>query len=309
MKVINLNQLVAGIKRMLEIMAGDKIDLTIELSDSPGFILADAGQIERIILNMTVYAREAMVMGGRLNIGVGEVMLTGKERLRDKNILPGRYATLVFTDIGEETNGSVRERIFESFITDKPDDMGKGPGLSTVLEIVRQHKGYIGVQNDVGKGTTFTMFFPMTEKKGIGKTSPISEAPVRESATILAVDDNLAMRNLIIDILEPLGYKVLLASSGNEALEISRTKEEKIDLLLTDVVMPGMSGRQLINKLQSERPGLKAILMSGYPADIVGPDNLLEPHLNFISKPFVQTELIQKINQVLEESVPPPGDS
>jgi len=308
MKVINLNQLVAGIKRMLKLMAGDKIDLTIELSDSPGFILADAGQIERIILNMTVYARDAMVTGGRLNISTGEVVLTEKERLQDKNIPPGRYATLVFTDIGEGMNDT-RERIFEPFFTDKQDYKGKGPGLSTVLGIVRQHKGYVGVQNNVGKGTTFSMFFPITEKKSDDEISPLTSAPVRGAATILAVDDNLAMRNLILDVLEPLGYKVLLASNGKEALEISRTKEEKIDLLLTDVVMPGMSGRQLINKLQSERPGLKAILMSGYPADIVGPDNLLEPHLNFISKPFVQTELIQKINQVLEESVSPPGDS
>ena len=294
---------------MLELMAGDKIDLKIDLSDSSGFIWADAGQIERIILNMTVYARDAMMTGGRLNISTGKVFLTGKEGVRDKNIPPGHYATLVFTDTGEGLDTTVRERIFEPFFTDKPEDKGTGPVLSTVLGIVQQHKGYIEVQGDTGKEMTFAVYFPITEQKGVEKkTTRETLDPARGAATVLAVDDNQAMRKLIYDTLKPLGYKVYLAAGGDEALEISRTTEEKIDLLLTDVVMPGMSGRQLINKLQSERPGLKAILMSGYPADIVGPNNLLEPHLDFISKPFGQAELVQKINQVLEESASPSDD-
>lgn len=137
---------------------------------------------------------------------------------------------------------------------------------------------------------------------------PKKPEPVRGTTTILAVDDNPAMRKLILDALEPLGYKVLIAASGQEALEICGTKKQKIDLLLTDVVMPEINGRQLIKKLQSVRPDLKALLMSGYPEDVVGPNNMLEPHLNFISKPFVTATLVQKINQVLEESARAAGD-
>jgi CheY-like chemotaxis protein len=148
-----------------------------------------------------------------------------------------------------------------------------------------------------------------SENEPKGKSAPEqkssqvkSEEPVRGNATILAVDDNPAMRNLIVETLEPLGYKILIAASGKEALEISLKKDEKIDLLLADIVMPGMSGRKLIKELQAQRPDMKALLMSGYPADIVGPNSQLEPHLNFISKPFGQVALTQKINQVLEGS-------
>ena len=132
--------------------------------------------------------------------------------------------------------------------------------------------------------------------------------PVRGNTTILAVDDNPAVRKMILDALEPLGYKALIAASGKEALEICGMKKEKIDLILADIVMPEINGRQLIKKLQSVRPGLQALLMSGYPEDVVGPNSILEPHLNFISKPFVTATLVQKINQVLEESSRAAGD-
>ena len=141
-----------------------------------------------------------------------------------------------------------------------------------------------------------------------GKTFRKKPEPVRGITTILAVDDNPAVRKMILDALEPLGYKVLIAASGQEALEICKTEKEKIDLLLTDIVMPEINGRQLIKKLQSVRPGLQALLMSGYPEDVVGPNSMLEPHLNFISKPFVTATLVQKINQVLEESSRAAGD-
>lgn len=141
-----------------------------------------------------------------------------------------------------------------------------------------------------------------------GKTFRKKPEPVRGITTILVVDDNPAVRKMILDALEPLGYKVLIAASGQEALEICGMKKEKIDLLLTDIVMPVINGRQLIKKLQSVRPNLQVLLMSGYPEDVVGPNNMLEPNLNFISKPFVTGTLVQKINQVLEESSRAAGD-
>ena len=308
MKILDLNKAVGGIKDILALLIGETIHLKIVLADSLGGILADAGQIEQIILSMAINARDAMPEGGILSISTREVMLTGEEEMRHNDIPAGRYAVLEFIDTGEGLTGKVRKRISKPHIATRPSGRGTGLGLSSVLDIVGRHKGFIEGDDDTGKGANYMLYFPIVDKRSDRKASLEMPVPVRGAVTILAVDDNPAMRSLISDTLEPLGYKVFVAASGDEALEISRTEKEKIDLLLTDIVMPGLSGRQLINKLQSERPALKAILMSGYPADIVGPNSFLEPHLNFIGKPFVQAELIQKINQVLGELSDPSKD-
>ena len=263
MEILDLNKAVDGIKDILALLIGENIHLKIVLADSLGGILADAGQIEQVILSMAINARDAMPEGGNLSISTREVMLTGEEGMQHNDIPAGRYAVLEFIDTGVGLSGMVRERISKPHIATKPSDRGTGLGLSSVLDIVRRHNGCIEGDDDIGKGATYMLYFPIADKRSDRKASQEMPLPVRGTATILAVDDNPAMRSLISDTLEPLGYTVFVAASGDEALEISRTRKEKIDLLLTDIVMPGMSGRQLINRLQSERPALKAILMSG----------------------------------------------
>ena len=309
MKALDLNKAVDGIKDILALLIGETIHLKIVLTDSLDNILADAGQMEQIILSMAINARDSMPEGGSLRISTREVMLTGEEGERHSDIPAGRYAVLEFADTGEGLSGGAWDRISKPRIATRPSGRQTGLGLSSVLDIVRRHEGFIEGDDDAGKGAAYRLYFPIADKGSDREEFPEIPLPAKgPAATILAVDDNQAIRSLIRETLAPLGYKILVAASGDEALEISRTEKEKIDLLLTDIVMPGMSGRQLINRLQSERPALKAILMSGYPADIVGPNSFLEPHLNFIEKPFMQAELVRKINQVLGESSDPSGD-
>jgi signal transduction histidine kinase/CheY-like chemotaxis protein len=300
MKVNSLNTIIEDLGKMLGRLIGDDVVMELHTKKPIGNIMADISQIEQVLMNLVVNARDAMPNGGHLIIETGETILDEKYTQSHTGMQPGAYAVLTVTDTGVGMTTAVRERIFEPFFTTKEVGKGTGLGLSTVYGIVKQHNGHINVYSEPGKGTTFKIFFPLVTARSEEKALPETRTLAGGTETILVVDDDDSIRGLVIDTLEPLGYKLLAAACGDEALKISRATDDKIDLLLSDVVMPGMNGRQLINILRKERPGIKAVLMSGYPDNVVMRNGDIEPGVVFVNKPFPPISLTEKIRAMLD---------
>ena len=301
MKVNNLNIIVEDLGRMLGRLIGDDVVMELHTQKPIGNILADFSQIEQVLLNLVVNARDAMPCGGHLTIETGEIVLDEKYAESHSGVKAGAYAVLTVTDTGVGMDQAVRERIFEPFFTTKEAGKGTGLGLSTVYGIIKQHRGHINVYSEPGKGTTFKIFFPLVsgqvEERALKETKTLTGG----TETILVVDDDASIRRLVVDTLEPLGYSLMVAACGEEALQLSRTTKENIQLVLSDVVMPGMNGRQLVTILRKERPGIKAILMSGYPNHVAVSTGDLEPGVVFINKPFPPISLTDKIRTLVDE--------
>jgi signal transduction histidine kinase/ActR/RegA family two-component response regulator len=302
MKMTNLNTVVEDMGKMLGRLIGEDIVLELVTAESMGNIMADVGQIEQILMNLVVNARDAMPCGGRLTIVTGETERDDEQSLVRTGARAGSYATLMVSDTGEGMSNEVRERIFEPFFTTKEMDKGTGLGLSTVYGIVKQHNGHIEVYSKPEQGTKFTIFFPMksgrVEKRIINHATTMAHG----TETILIVDDDSSVRGLIVDTLTPLGYSLMEASCGKEALELCRTTPEKIDLVLSDVIMPGMNGRQLIEHLKQERPEIRTVLMSGYTDNIIAQHGILESGIVFINKPLLPISLANTLRAVLNGS-------
>ncbi len=301
MKVNNLNTIVEDLAKMLGRLIGEDIMMELRTQKPVGNIMADVSQIEQVLLNLVVNARDAMPDGGKLTIETGEAVLDEKYAENHSGAQAGAYAVLTVTDSGVGMNQAVRERIFEPFFTTKEKGRGTGLGLSTVYGVVKQHRGHITVYSEPGKGTTFKIFFPLVMEQVEERTLREARTLKRGTETILLVDDEASIRRMVIDTLDPLGYILIEASSGEEALRLSRATKAKIDLLLTDVVMPGINGPQLISILRKERPETKAILMSGYPDHVAAQKGELEPGVAFINKPFSPFSLTDKIRAVMDE--------
>jgi CheY-like chemotaxis protein len=300
MKMTNLNTVVEDMGKMLGRLIGEDIVMELVTSESIGNIMADVGQIEQILMNLVVNARDAMPCGGCLTIATGETERDDEQPLIRAGAMDGSYATLAVSDTGEGMSPEVRERIFEPFFTTKEMDKGTGLGLSTVYGIVKQHNGHIHVDSKPGQGTKFTIFFPVesgrVEKRMFNHTTTMAHG----TETILIVDDDSSVRGLIVDTLAPLGYSLMEASCGKEALELCRTTPENIDLVLSDVIMPGMNGRQLIEHLKQERPEIKTVLMSGYTDNIIAQHGVLESGIVFINKPLFPVSLTNTLRAVLD---------
>jgi CheY-like chemotaxis protein len=247
-------------------------------------------------------ARDAMPCGGRLTIETGETDRDDEQTLVRAGAKDGSYATLTVSDTGEGMSHEVRERIFEPFFTTKELDKGTGLGLATVYGIVKQHNGHIDIYSKPGQGTTFKIFFPVEsgrfEKRNFNPTTTMAHG----TETILIVDDDSSVRGLIVDTLAPLGYSLMEASCGKEALELCRTTPEKIDMVFSDVIMPGMNGRELIEHLKQERPEIKTVLMSGYTENIIVQHGILESGIVFINKPLLPISLANTLRAMLDGS-------
>jgi two-component system cell cycle sensor histidine kinase/response regulator CckA len=299
---VDLNEVVANLTRMLDRLLGE--DIALEVVPAPGraVVRADSAMMEQVLLNLAVNARDAMPRGGRLRI-----------RLTRENIAPppapgksargvGPFVCLTVTDTGCGIAPEILPRIFEPFFTTKEVGKGTGLGLATVYGIVQQHGGWIEVESQLGRGSTFRIYLPEAD----GDTaSDAGESPARETArgreTILVVEDEPAVRELVRDLLTQHGYRVLEAESGPRALEIWRQHKQEIALLLTDVVMPeAMNGRELAERLCAERPGLKVIFTSGYSADVLGREHLLERGIHYVQKPFHPQRLVQIVRDCLD---------
>ena len=301
-RVISINTIIRDFLKILSKIVGEDVVFTTYLSEESCTVEADPGQIEQILMNLIVNAKDAMPGGGEIIIETAEVELD--ELYSDKHIeiKPGQYVLLTISDTGEGMDEEVMSKIFDPFFTTKELGKGTGLGLATVYGIVKQHDGYIYVYSEKNKGTTFKIYLPAsnksveeTESKSI--TKPLSQG----KETILIVDDKTSIRRLIVETLKPLGYNCLQAASGKEAINVLHEYEGEVNLLLTDVVMPYMNGRELAETIRKERPDIKIIFMSGYTENIIAHHGVLEQGINYISKPITPVALTQKIKTVLNK--------
>ena len=302
-KVVSINTIIRNFLKILGKMVGEDIVITTYLSEESCTVEADPGQIEQIIMNLIVNARDAMPNGGEIIIETAEVMLDQYFVNRHREVKPGRYVLMAISDTGEGMDEHVLSKIFDPFFTTKEHGKGTGLGLATVYGIVKQHNGYIYAYSEKGRGTTFKIYLPAStkpEEEVDGKSAV--RALLEGNETILIVDDNASIRQLIVETLKPLGYNCLQAGCGEDAVNVLRKHGGEVHLLLTDVVMPGMSGRELAETIRKERPGIKVIFMSGYTENIIAHHGVLEHGINYISKPVTPVTLTQKIRSVLDEN-------
>ncbi|HLG17830.1 MAG TPA: ATP-binding protein [Blastocatellia bacterium] len=298
-KVIDLNSVLADTQSMLRRLIGEDIDLVTLPGPLLGAVLADPAQIQQVIMNLAVNARDAMPGGGRLVIRTANVDLDQPVTEGGVSLQPGRYIMLGVTDSGGGMDSETQSHIFEPFFTTKVSGKGTGLGLSTVYGIVSQSGGAIGVDSELEKGTTFRVFLPRLEASvdaGAGSVSAASLPPAFE--TILLVEDEDAVRTLAREVLQAQGYSVMCAASGSQAMAVSERHEGRIDLLVTDVVMPQMSGRELAERLAPVRPEMKVLYMSGYTADVLVHLDVSEG-APFLQKPFSPYDLARKTREVL----------
>ncbi|HXW14356.1 MAG TPA: PAS domain S-box protein [Terriglobia bacterium] len=300
-QILDLNGVVANVGEMLHRLIGENINLEMVLDPTLGHVKADAGQIEQILMNLGVNARDAMPQGGKLLIETTNVGLDDAYASNHSAFAPGRYVMLAVSDTGIGMDAEIQAHIFEPFFTTKEKDKGTGLGLATVYGIVKQSGGYVWVYSEPGRGSTFKIYLPRVAEAGESAQFPEAPGrPVAASETILLVEDEEAVRALAARILQRLGYKVLESTSPEDALEISERHTGPIHLLLTDVVLPSMSGRKVAEFLAPLRPGMKALYMSGYTDDAIVRNGVLEATAAFLQKPFTPATLARKVREVLD---------
>jgi two-component system, cell cycle sensor histidine kinase and response regulator CckA len=301
--VLDLAEIVGRSEVLLRRLIGENIEITVSPEPSLGCVKADPGQIEQVLVNLAVNARDAMPQGGRLSIEARNCELDDSYKDKHQPVIPGRYVMLAVEDTGCGMDADTQARIFDPFFTTKELGKGTGLGLATVYGIVKQSGGYIWVYSEVNKGTTFKVYFPRVEQSAEPPKPDEPEGMVLQGCeTILLAEDSASLRQMAREYLESTGYTVLEASSGSEALERAKDFQGPIHLLLTDVVMPGMSGPELASEVASLRPGIKIIFTSGYTDDAIGRQGVLDPTAAFLQKPYRPKALARKIREVLGES-------
>ena len=300
-RALDLNAVVANIDKMLRRLIGENIELTTVLAPELGRVKADPGQIEQVILNLAVNARDAMPQGGQLTLETANVELNEGDTRTRVSVLPGRYVMLAVSDSGMGMDAETQAHIFEPFFTTKEEGKGTGLGLATVYGIVKQSGGHIGLYSEPNHGTTFKIYLPRLEEAAQPVEAISPGAPLAGgSETILLVEDEEGVRDLARRILELKGYKVITASNPTEAAQVCERYEGPIHLLLTDVVMPTMSGPQLAEHVAFLRPGLKVLYISGYTDNAIVPHGILEEGVQFLQKPFTRDSLTRKVREVLD---------
>jgi two-component system cell cycle sensor histidine kinase/response regulator CckA len=303
LKVLDLNSLVSNMVKMLRRMIGEGIELTTLLADDVGSIKADPGQIEQVILNLAVNAKDAMPKGGKLTVETANVELDQDYADLHLNVVPGSYVMLSVSDTGMGIMPEVRDHILEPFFTTKEKGKGTGLGLSTVYGIVKQSGGNIWIYSEPGQGSTFKIYLPRVEEEvdSMLQSSAVGTKSQQGSETILLVEDEKMVRTLAQTILKRNGYNVLEAENGEEALRVVEEQKGKpINLMLTDLIMPRMNGRELSAHLKPLLPGIKVIYMSGYTDEAVSEHGMLAPGVEYIQKPFPPDALVKKIRSVLD---------
>jgi hypothetical protein len=302
-KVINVNAVVLQTQKMLQRLIGEDIELVLNLGTNVGNIKADPGHVEQAIVNLAVNARDAMPMGGHLTIETSGVVLDETYARTHMGVKPGSFTMIAVSDDGHGMDAETRRHIFEPFFTTKEKGKGTGLGLATVYGMVKQTGGDIWVYSEPGHGSSFKLYFPSVLEP-VSDSSGGDASATRGSGgeTVLVVEDEQAVRDLTVRILRQLGYTILTASSGAEALEISQSHTGHIDLLLTDVVMPNMSGRQLADHLRAARPDTKVLFLSGYTENTVVHHGVLDAGVDFLPKPFSRENLSKKMREVLAKS-------
>ena len=299
---ISINAVITGVEKMLRRLIGEDIELVTSLGDSLHLVNADPGQLEQVIINLAVNARDAMPNGGKLSIATSNAEIPPDSRRKNVGKSENGHVMLAVTDTGIGMTREIQQRVFEPFFTTKEQGKGTGLGLATVYGIVTQSGGEVHLHSQPNKGTTFRLFFPAlaTAAESVPAVAETSAVP-RGDETVLIVEDDAALRALAARVLEASGYKVLLARNGVEALALCAGYDGKIDLVASDVVMPEMSGRPLVEKLAETRAETKVLFMSGYTDDDVMRRGVLDGRTAFLQKPFTATQFATKVRDVLDK--------
>jgi PAS domain S-box-containing protein len=299
-KTLDLNSIVINLDKLLRRLMDDNIEMTTAVSENVGKVKADPAQIEQVLMNLVVNARDAMPQGGRIVIETSNIDLDSAYADGHASVKPGRYVMLAVSDTGMGMDRDTVAHIFEPFYTTKESGRGTGLGLSTVYGIVKQSGGYIWVYSELGNGSTFKVYLPRIEDS-VDEVAPlpVSLDSQRGSETILLVEDEEAVRDLIQTVLNDQGYNVIPSRDTQHALQIAETFAHEIHLLLTDVVMPGMSGRELAAHITARRRGIRVLFMSGYTDNVITSGGVLEKGITFLQKPFSPGQLTQKVRDVL----------
>ncbi|MEW6666530.1 MAG: PAS domain S-box protein [Thermodesulfobacteriota bacterium] len=298
--ILDLNGVLRDMEKMLRRIIGEDIDLETLLTPQLGRVEADVGQTEQVLMNLVVNARDAMPRGGKLTIETSNVDLDEAYARNHISVIPGRYVMLAISDTGVGMAKEVQAQLFEPFFTTKEKGKGTGLGLSTVYGIVKQSRGNIWVYSEPGRGSTFKIYLPRVEEPGrVVEKFEKKEEPLQGSETVLVVEDDKMVRNMTLKILQKYGYTVLCARDGQEALRISKEHKGFIDLMLTDIVMPGMSGKDLAEELKGIQPGLKVLFMSGYTDNAIVHHGILDEGIAFLQKPFTPEGLARKVREAL----------
>jgi two-component system cell cycle sensor histidine kinase/response regulator CckA len=299
--ILNLNTLVSEMEKMLPRLIGEDIQLNLTLDPAIGQVKADPGQVEQVVMNLAVNARDAMQDGGKLTIQTADAELDAVFAKEHPGSVPGQYVMLAVTDTGTGMDPETQSQIFEPFFTTKGRDKGTGLGLATVYGVVKQSNGYIAVESEKGKGASFKIYLPRIEQP---VTAPSKSSPalltIRGSETILLVEDAEPLRKLARMFLTDNGYQVLTAADGSEAQQVAAQNPGPIHLLLTDVVMPGINGRVLAERLAPRHPAMKVLYMSGYTDSFIAGHGVLEEGIHLLHKPFTEEALMRKVREVLD---------
>jgi CheY-like chemotaxis protein len=298
---IDLNQMVRGFKSLLRRAVREDIHIQFSPHASDPVIRGDRGQLEQVIMNLVVNAQDAMPEGGALIIETGAVELDEEYARAHTGVTPGLYGMISVSDTGVGMDALTRERIFEPFFTTKERGKGTGLGLATVYGIIKQHGGNIWAYSEPGEGTTFKCYLPLTEEPAAEPTpQPAQDQDRGGSETVMVVEDEEAVRSLAVKVLKRRGYEVMEAEDAPSCLARLQAHEGSLDLLLTDVVMPGMNGRQLYGEIEDLYPGVKVLYMSGYTRDIITHRGVLDDGIPFIQKPFSVQGLATRVRAILE---------
>jgi PAS domain S-box-containing protein len=305
----DLNTIVIGVQKLLSRLIGEDICLTARTAGNPLKAMVDTGQLEQILMNLATNARDAMPNGGELTIETDEVFVDELYRSSIAKGKTGRYGLITVSDTGVGMDQDTRARIFEPFFTTKKIGKGTGLGLSIVYGIIQQHNGFVTVYSEPGHGTSFRIYIPLSENS-------LSETPgeaacdeATGSETILLVEDDKDVRSILALTLREVGYSIIEAGCGNEAVELFAANHEKIDLILMDVIMPNMNGKEAYNLISEKNPAVRIIFMSGYTADIIQNKGIVDEDINFIHKPISKQPLLKKVRSVLDVDTPPAGEN
>jgi len=303
-RVLNLNTVIVDMEKMLRRVIGEDIDLDTVLDPSLGQVKADPGQIEQVIMNLCVNARDAMPHGGQLTVETDNIVLDEAYAWEHPQVQPGAYVLLSVSDTGIGMDEEVKSHLFEPFFTTKETGKGTGLGLATVYGIIHQSGGHIHASSELGVGTTFRIYLPRVEEEAesIARKGELARLP-RGTETILLLEDEDVVRQLAVRALRMRGYTVLEARRPSEAIFINERQTTAIALLVTDVVLPEMGGRDLAERLASSRPEMRVLYISGYMDDTIADHGALEPGVTLLEKPFTPADLLGKVREVLDAPI------
>ena len=303
---IDVNEVVTNLTRMLQRVVGEHIVLVAQAGRDLPLVSADIGMLEQVLLNLVINARDAMPAGGQLTIVTGHTVLDAPQRPHGFEVSPGAYVWVSVSDTGSGISSEHLPHIFEPFFTTKDVGRGTGLGLATAYGIVRQHRGWIEVTSEADHGSRFTFYLPATNEARTDQkpaAAAVDVALPRGTETILVVEDERALRNLVVSVPESCGYTVLGAASGAAALDVWRDSASRVQLVLTDIVMPGgITGRELAQRLRADAPRLPVVYMSGYSPEITGGDEPLVEGVNFLQKPYEPGKLAATVRARLDQA-------